>query len=68
MQLYQSQCPECFLHAGPEWGREFWTAGDTAETNNPAGGKTEYRGREKREIGKELKDKGASNHRKVVLH
>lgn len=38
---YQSRCPGCCLHAGPGPEREFWTAGDTAELNSPAGERTE---------------------------
>lgn len=43
--MYQNQCPEYFLHVGPELGREFWMAGDTAGMNNPAGTSRRQRGK-----------------------
>lgn len=43
--MYQNQCPEYFLHVGPELGHEFWMAGDTAGMNNPAGRSRRQRGK-----------------------
>lgn len=44
VRLYQSRCPECCLRVGPTQEREFWTAADIAETNNPAGGSRRWNG------------------------
>lgn len=58
--LYQNQCPKCFLHARPERAREFWTADDTAETNNPAVERTRgHRGRTGEEVITDNNEAGA---------